>query len=132
MEVSRSGSVHLMGHSDAVLASVLRLANRHYLVPHILLSERDNILVNKLNTGSQKGPINARKKGPIKLKSDDSLLRQTWFVDQIREGKSPSVSSIVLYWRVGIKMAKKDIQVLKKRGIIAFVGAKKNGCYVLL
>jgi hypothetical protein len=124
--------IHLMEHSDAVLAAVLRLANRHDVVTHVLMSKREAFFMGEHETGSQKEPINGLQTGPIKLKSADSCLRQTWFVDQIREGKSPSVSSITLYWKVGMKKAKKDIGVLKTRGVIAFVGAKKNGRYVLL
>ena len=124
--------IHLMEHSNAVLAAVLRLANRHDLVSYVLAPKHDAFFLAGSETGSQKGPINGLQKGPIKLKSDDSCLRQNWFVDQIREGKSPSVSSITLHWKVGMKKAKKDIGDLKTRGVIAFVGAKKNGRYVLL
>ncbi len=122
----------LMQYSDAVLTTVLQLANRHYLVPHIMPSELGDILKIGANVGAAQGPINERKKGPIKLESDNSLLRQEWFVDQIREDKSPSAASIALYWGVGLKRAKKDIQALKERGAIAFVGAKKNGRYELI
>lgn len=124
--------IHLIEHSDAVLAAVLRLANRHDLVPHVLAPKRNTIFTGEHETGLQKEPVNGLQKEPIKSSSDDSCLRQNWFVDQIRAGKSPSVSSIVLYWKVGMKKAKKDIGVLKTRGVIAFVGARKNGRYVLL
>ena len=124
--------IHLMEHSNAVLAAVLRLANRHDLVSHILASEHGAIFVGNSDVSAQKGPINALQKGPIKLKSDNSCLRQNWFVDQIREGKLPSVSSITLHWKVGMKKAKKDIGDLKTRGVITFVGARKNGRYMLL
>ena len=124
--------IHLMEHSNAVLVAVLRLAHRHDLVSHILASEHGAIFAGNSDAGSQNGPINALQKGPIKSKADDSRLRQTWFVDQICEGKSPSASSIVLHWKVSVKKAKNDIQALRNRRAIAFVGAKKNGRYVLL
>lgn len=122
----------LMQHSDAVLVAVLQLANRHYLVPHLMPSEQDVSSKIMPNGGTTQGPINERKKGPIKLESDNSLLRQEWFVDQIRENKSPSAASIAIFWGVGLKRAKKDIQALKESGAIAFVGAKKNGRYELI
>lgn len=124
--------IHLMEHSDAVLAAVLRLANRHDLLTHVLATEQDDILQNRPKSGAKKEPINAPKVGPINLKSGDSLLRKTWFVAQIREGKSPSASSIARHWQVSIKKAKGDIRDLKKEQTIAFQGAKKNGRYVLL
>ncbi len=124
--------IHLMEHSDAVLTAVLRLANRHDLLPHIFVAEQGAVSENQFKHGSQKGPINARKEGPINHESGDFLLRQKWFVGQIREGKSPSASSIALHWQVSIKKAKRDIQYLKKEKTIAFVGARKNGRYVLL
>lgn len=124
--------IHLMEHSDAVLAAVLRLANRQDLLPHILVAEANTVLPNKSRHGVQKGPINATKVGPINLKSGDSLLRKTWFVDQIQEGKSPSASSVARHWQVSIKKVKGDIRDLKRQQTIAFAGAKKNGRYVLL
>lgn len=77
---------------------------------------------------AKSGPIN----GPINCESPDSLLRQRWFLAQIREGRDPSILSILDYWRVSRRKAKGDIASLKNRGIIAFVGAKKNGRYILL
>jgi hypothetical protein len=59
--------IHLMEHSNAVLAAVLRLANRHYLVPHVLASEHGAIFAGNSDAGTQKEPINAPPKGTYKM-----------------------------------------------------------------
>jgi hypothetical protein len=122
----------LMKVSPSLFISVLKEVGREDVLCEILLnsegSEKESHCQNGNTPNAKSGPIN----GPRNRESPDSLLRQKWFVDQIRESRTPSISSIMDYWKVSRRKAKWDIASLKNRGTIAFVGAKKNGRYLLL
>jgi len=82
--------------------------------------------------GNSRNAKSGPRNGPINRESRDSRLRQRWFVDQIRKKNCPSITSIIEHWKISRRRAKDDVSSLKEKGIIAFVGAKKNGRYILL
>jgi hypothetical protein len=122
----------LMKVSPSLFIAVIKEAGYEHALSEIFLngdsSERLAYYQNDKAQKAKSEPIN----GPINGESHDSLLRQGWFVAQIREGKNPSISSAILHWQVSRRKAKGDIASLKKKGTIAFIGAKKNGRYALL
>ncbi len=58
--------------------------------------------------------------------------RQKWFLNNLRRGFKTTARSIELQFNVSLKTAQRDISALKKKGIIAFRGSQKTGCYELL
>jgi predicted HTH transcriptional regulator len=57
--------------------------------------------------------------------------RQTWFMEQLRDGRNCKASDLAAQWDVTEKTAKRDIAALKNKGLVRFVGAPKTGGYVL-
>ena len=57
--------------------------------------------------------------------------RQKWFLKQIRKGLHVSSFDFATYWNIAQKTAKRDIADLKKKGLIEYSGAPKNGFYCL-
>ncbi len=52
-------------------------------------------------------------------------------MEQLSLGRSVKAADIEVQWGVAEKTAKRDIAALKKRELIAFIGAPKTGCYQL-
>jgi hypothetical protein len=122
----------LMKVSPSLFIAVLKEVGYEHVLSEIFLSGESVTRLKCFQSGNVKNQKTGPTNGPTNRESDDSLLRQRWFVDQIREGKAPSVLSIVHHWSVSRRKAKGDIVSLKERGVVAFVGAKKNGGYTLL
>jgi len=57
--------------------------------------------------------------------------RQKWFLQQIGKNIRVLSSSIATHWDVSQKTAKRDIADLKRKELIEFLGAPKNGYYRL-
>jgi len=55
--------------------------------------------------------------------------RQRWFLEQLAAGKRIRASDLAAYWSISEKTAKRDIADLKRKGLVEFVGAPKNGFY---
>ena len=55
--------------------------------------------------------------------------RQQWFMKQLVEGKQNRASDMAAYWSISEKTAKRDIDDLKKKGLVEFISAPKNGFY---
>jgi len=63
---------------------------------------------------------------PVNVTAND---RQRWFLEQLATNKHIRASDLAAYWSISEKTAKRDIADLKKKGLIEFVGASKNGFY---
>ncbi len=55
--------------------------------------------------------------------------RQRWFLEQLAAGKQIRAFNLAVYWSISEKTAKRDIADLKRKGLVEFVGAPKNGFY---
>ena len=55
--------------------------------------------------------------------------RQKWFLEQLAASKQIRASDLAVYWSISEKSAKRDIADLKRKGLVEFVGAPKNGFY---
>ena len=55
--------------------------------------------------------------------------RQRWFLEQLVAGKQTKASDLAAYGNISEKTAKRDISDLKRKDLIKFVGAPKNGFY---
>ncbi len=58
--------------------------------------------------------------------------RQKWFLEQLALGKNCRASDLAEHWSVTVKTARRDIAVLKKGGVIEFIGAPKKGYYHII
>lgn len=57
--------------------------------------------------------------------------RQLWFLGLLQAGQEVKANDIVATWKVTLRCVKSDLAHLKKLGLIRFIGARKNGCYIL-
>jgi hypothetical protein len=55
--------------------------------------------------------------------------RQKWFLQELRSEAKTNASDLSEKWDVSIRTAKRDIQGMKKRGLIYFSGSKRYGKY---
>lgn len=122
----------LMKISPSLFMAVLKEIGYEPASSDFLLNGKDPKEQPCYRNGNSQNPKSGPRNGPINRESRDSILRQRWFIDQIRKGEAPSISSLVSHWNVSRRKAKSDVASLKEKRIIAFVGAKKNGGYVLL
>lgn len=81
-------------------------------------------------------PANVPRTVPRKVPMAISALpalnnRQRWFLAEMANKTRVRNIDIARCWRVSTKTAKRDIAVLRARDLIAFVGPKKTGGYVL-
>ena len=58
--------------------------------------------------------------------------RQRWFLEQLAVSKQIRASDLADYWSISEKTAKRDIADLKRKGLVEFVGAPKNGFYRIM
>ena len=65
---------------------------------------------------------------PVNVPVND---RQKWFLKQTGKGIRISSSDLAAQWNISQKTAKRDIADLKRKGLIKFLGAPKNGYYRL-
>jgi len=126
----------LAHHYRGVLETFLELSGNDYLIAHIRClrspsySHANGIQNNGKNV--EIDPINDPANEAVNAESTNLSSHQKWFLDAIRNGAKPSKSSLVKRWGVSERQAKDDIADLKARGLIRFVGAKKNGRYTAL
>ena len=67
------------------------------------------------------------------VKSEFPLTqRQLWFLVKLQGEEKPNTDTISHHWQVSQRTAKRDIAYLKKHKFIRFIGAPKNGYYVLI
>lgn len=71
-------------------------------------------------------PVNVPVSVPVSVPVND---RQRWFMEQLATSKQIRASDLAVYWGISEKTAKRDITDLKRKGLIEFVGAPKNGFY---
>lgn len=57
--------------------------------------------------------------------------RQLWFLGQLQRGNKVRAEDIVGTWQVSAITAKRDIAGIVDAGMIKFVGARKNGWYMV-
>lgn len=57
--------------------------------------------------------------------------RQRWVLDRVGRGLPARAPDIAAHWGVSIKSARRDLGGLCARGLLRFVGARKNGRYQL-
>lgn len=57
--------------------------------------------------------------------------RQLWFLGLLQAGREAKPSDIVSAWGVTLRSAKSDLARLRKLRLIRFIGARRNGCYIL-
>jgi hypothetical protein len=81
-------------------------------------------------------PANVPRIVPINVPMAISSLpelnnRQRWFLAEMTNKTRVRHTDIASCWSVSTKTAKRDIAVLRTRDLIAFVGPKKTGRYVL-
>jgi predicted HTH transcriptional regulator len=67
-------------------------------------------------------------KVPVNVPVND---RQKWFLKQTGKGIRIPSSDLAAQWNISQKTAKRDIADLKRKGLIKFLGAPKNGHYRL-
>ena len=128
--------VVLMQSSDAVLAAVLNLANRAYLVPHISSRNCTQEIVSSDAAARQGGRIYSAESCTINVSvalNDAGKLnqRQLWFLGLLQHGQYIQPDAIVTQWGVSIRTARTDVSGLMENSLIRFVGARKTGRYVL-
>ena len=58
--------------------------------------------------------------------------RQIWFLEQLQQGHQLSFDDIRSQWNVSVRTAKSDIAMMISLKLIEFIGARKNGMYVLV
>lgn len=57
--------------------------------------------------------------------------RQLWFLGQMQQSTAVTATDLVAAWAVSTRTAWRDIRGLQTLGVIIFLGARKNGGYVL-
>lgn len=75
-------------------------------------------------------PEDSRANVPVNVPASVPVSdRQRWFIEQLSADKQIRASGLAAYWSISEKTAKRDISDLKRKGIVEFVGAPKNGFY---
>jgi hypothetical protein len=59
-------------------------------------------------------------------------IRQIWFLENLAKNPNLKPIDIARHWRVNRKTSKRDVSALAKAGYVKFVGATKNGKYILV
>jgi hypothetical protein len=138
------------GQNPPRLAHFLILAQNYPLILQVLLEaiggpdlwDAFTLLGNKLKTiQAASANLTAQRYSAEKLhyKYRDATAnrrqaeqRQVWFLEQMQQGRSLKFCDIVDQWHVSTRTAKSDIALMVKLKLIEFVGAKKNGIYILI
>lgn len=63
--------------------------------------------------------------------ADQFNHRQLWFLGQLQRGNKVKADDIATIWHVALVTAKRDVAGLIKARMIAFMGARKNGWYIV-
>ena len=75
-------------------------------------------------------PLNDRNRGSSEPPPEDGLNpRQRWYLEALAAGKELRANDLRHRWGVSEKTARRDVAVLKERGIIEFVGPPRTGRY---
>lgn len=61
--------------------------------------------------------------------SPRSRLRQGWFLEALRAGRHVGATELAERWSVCEKTARRDVSILKAKGLIEFVGSRRSGRY---
>lgn len=78
-------------------------------------------------------PINDRNREPVAPPLEDGLNpRQRWYIEALAAGKEVRADDLRRRWGVSEKTARRDVALLKDRGMIEFVGSLRTGRYRLL
>lgn len=118
----------LTRHYNCALRAFLETSGNGYLIAYI---RDENSSFKNPETGQyfdQNVPINV----PVNRESTDMKRYQQWFLEAVSCNLHPTAASLAKRWGISPRIAKNVIKELKKRKRIAFVGARKNGRYVLL
>ena len=148
----------LMQESDAVFEAVLTAINRRdaVIAARMLAAQRSLQEVAILMqpdqvrppaadepVGSGQGP--ERTRGPNDRENDrnrdrdhdrdsaetspESGLRQSWFLEAIRAGRHVGAIELAERWSISETTARRDVSILKAKGLIEFVGSRRSGRY---
>lgn len=118
----------LTRHYNCALRAFLETSGNGYLIAHI---KDNNSSFKNPETGrsfDQNVPINV----PINRESARMEQYRRWFLEAIFHNMRPTSASLAKQWGISPRIAKSVITMLKQRKLIAFVGARKNGRYILL
>jgi hypothetical protein len=148
----------LMQESDAVFEAVLTAINRRdaVIAARMLAAQRSlqevAILMQPDQVrppaadeplGSGQGP--ERSRGPNDRENDrnrdrdhdrenggtspSSSLRQSWFLEALRAGRRVGATELADRWSISETTARRDVSILKAKGLIEFVGSRRSGRY---
>ncbi|MET4701703.1 hypothetical protein ABIE65_004751 [Constrictibacter sp. MBR-5] len=76
-------------------------------------------------------PINDRVCDAVSLPLDNLNPRQHWYRQALASGRDVRTADLQRRWGVSEKTARRDVAILKARGMIEFVGSFKTGRYRL-
>jgi len=92
---------------------------------------RPELLTRKVAPDDKKLPENVPNDVPNQIDTTACNIRQLWFISSLLDGHSISAENIATYWKVTNKTAKRDIASLRMKGLIMYVGSRRNGKYQL-
>jgi hypothetical protein len=151
--------IDLIRESDAVAEAVLMTAGRHDIVDARRLvnahgglaqmlamvdalrvdgvtpiDKSTAVAAKTLITGKNSDPTSDPTRDPVNDPARNLVryrlnARQLWFLQQLTVGRSVRAMDLRRQWAVSEKTAKRDIAVLKSKGLIEFVGSFKTGNY---
>ena len=58
-----------------------------------------------------------------------SGLRQSWFLEALRAGRHVGATELAERWSISETTARRDVAILKAKGLIEFVGSRRSGRY---
>jgi hypothetical protein len=61
--------------------------------------------------------------------SPRSGLRQSWFLEVLRAGRHVGATDLAERWSISETTARRDVAILKAKGLIEFVGSRRSGRY---
>ncbi|HSK77164.1 MAG TPA: helix-turn-helix domain-containing protein [Thermoanaerobaculia bacterium] len=77
-------------------------------------------------------PLNVPANVPLNVPANVPLNgRQSWFLEALRSGERLRAKDVAAHFGVSAKTAKRDVAALRKRGLVEFEGASRNGSYSL-
>jgi transcriptional regulator with XRE-family HTH domain len=118
----------LTRHYNCALRAFLEASGNGYLIAYIRDENSSPKNPEIAQDFAQNVPINV----PINPESARMERYQRWFLEAISHNMRPTAASLEKQWGISPRIAKSVINKLKLRKLIAFVGAKKNGRYVVL
>jgi hypothetical protein len=119
----------LARHYPAALCVLLGAVGHDYLVPHIRSPELESETAAPVQKKEPVAGKNVTINVTLKSKTANLNGRQAWFLERLRSGSKLTAQDICRQWSVLLRTSRRDIAILKARGLIVFVGAKKAGWY---